>query len=206
MPAAEAIVKMSRIALNLIADDYPGGGIEAPGLAPGQLGKEIYLTREEATLLSSTTIGVLYEGTYKYVKSKTTVTTAVSRGLGLRWSDKANFEVTVDAVGEPDVGNICGVALSTPGAGKYFWMFIGDGQVVCKFKATQTKEPSFAGDAVIAGADADNGLFDILADASAVTFGTAATKLSRWVGRLMEPVGTTTADEAIVELGLGPLR
>lgn len=205
MPMTEDIVRMSRLALNRITDDYIGGGTDSD-LAAGQLGKELHLTRAEALLLGDTAIGLLYEGTYKYVKSKTTVTTAVSRGLGVRWSDKSAFEVTVDAVGDPDVGNIAGVALSTPGAGKYFWIFIGDGLVVCKFKATQTKEPSFAGDAVMAGLDADNGLFDILADASAVTFGTAATKLARWVGRLMEPVGTTTADEALVQLHLGPVR
>jgi hypothetical protein len=205
MAMVEEIVKLSRIALNLISDTYIGGGTEED-LATGQLGKVIYLTREEAALLSDTTIGTLREGLYQYVKTKTTVTTTPARGLGCRWSDKSVFEVTVDAVGDPDCANIAGVFISAPGNGKYCWIHIGDGQVFCAFKGTQTKEPSFAGDAVIAGLDADNGLFDILADATAVTFGTAATKLSRWVGRLMEPVGTTTADWAWVELALGPQR
>lgn len=205
MPIAEEIVRLSRIALNLVSDTYIGGGTDGD-LATGQLGHEIYLTRAEAALLSDTTIGTLREGTYKYVKTKTTVTTTPAKGLACVWSDKANFEVSVDVVGDPDVGNIAGVFISAPGNGKYCWIHVGDGQVFCAFKATQTKEPSFAGDAVVAGLDADNGLFDILADATAVTFGTAATKLARWVGRLIEPVGTTTADFAWVELALGPQR
>jgi hypothetical protein len=200
------IVRLSTLYLNTISDTNPGGGNDAPGLAPGQLGAEIYLNRPEALKKSDTTIGTLYEGRYMYVKTKTTVTTSPARGLACRWSDKANFEVTVDAVGDPDVGNIAGVFISAPGNGKHCWIHVGDGLVVCKFKGTQTKEPSFAGDALIAGLDADNGLFDVLADATAVTFGTAATKLSRWVGRLFEAVGATTADEALCQLQLGPQR
>jgi hypothetical protein len=100
--------------LNTMNDDYPGGGSQAPGFAPAQLGQRVILGVNEVK--SSHAIGDLYEGTYQYVQTYSSDTVSPARGLLAFWRDRATYLVTTsDATGS----ELAGVFINPITKGKY---------------------------------------------------------------------------------------
>jgi len=162
----------------LDADDlYPGGGNEAPGLAPGQLGKSIEVAPGY--------LDVDFWGRVQYVKLDAAITVVPVRGTLAYWSDKPNFGVTCD---NPTVGvALAGIILGTTTDGRYVWIQ-KEGRAVVKFLSSTTKTTPAAGDAVVHSGT--SGLADVLADATAVVFGTDAAQLNRLIGHLAGSVAS----------------
>ena len=154
--------------LNTQNDAYPGMSVAGTGANInqylGQMGQELQLNYESAAALSYTTTGTLYAGKYQYVKFK--AGSSPARGLALYWDDRANYVVTT--VTPSGDANFAGICIMANTAGNYGWMQT-EGDAVCQFKATLTKS-AVAGDAVILTTTANT--FDVLADATNVTWGT----------------------------------
>lgn len=180
--------------INAVNDTYIGGGAEAPGYIPGMLGKMVELDAKQAAMLSSSVI-TLRAGKYQYVKTKASPTTALARGLALTWSDRAAFEVSVDAATDAIAGICAGIALNAITSGRYGWIQV-DGEASVRFLssgspeaiATDKTTPAI-GDSVNSPLDADNGRADVFDDADAMTAGTAATRVGRIIGKLTSAVG-----------------
>lgn len=181
--------------INAADHTYPGGSQVNSQLYGGMVGQIVGLSSKQAAQLSKTSIGTLRGGLYQYVKTKASPTTAVARGLVLVWSDRSIFEVSVDVGADIANSLVAGVGLNTVTQAKYCWIQI-DGEAAIRFKSSgspealnTTKTTPVVGDSVISPLDADNGRADVLADATAVVFGTAAAKLGRQMGRLNTAIG-----------------
>jgi hypothetical protein len=183
--------------LNAVDDEFPGGG-DSPGLVPGQLGAIFHVDTQLAADLADTSVAVLYAGLYQYVKFKASPTTAAARGLVVGWSDQDAYEVSVDAASDAAADLVAGVALNPVTSGQHGFIQIA-GLADVKFLASTTKATPAVGNLVVAPLDADNGEADVLGDATAVVFGTAAAALPRMMGRLHAAVDGN--DFGLVQLG-----
>lgn len=197
MQPIQNIGQLTTLFLNTVDDLFPGGGDIAPGNVPGQLGKIFFHSGADALLLSDTAVGTLLGGMYQYVKFKAAPTTAAAKGLCVVWSNRAAFEVSVDVAADIDNALIAGVALSSVTSGQHGFIQMS-GSASVKVKGTTTKGTPVIGDDLVTPLNADNGLADVLADATAVVFGTAAAKHGRVFGRL--EVAVDGDDIAIVQL------
>jgi hypothetical protein len=152
--------KIDRITglLNAVNDTQPGGASnDGNGLAPGQLGDEIYLNAAQALSLSDTTVGTLYGGRYKYVKFLLTQSGTTIKGGPVYWTDPDNFVVSADvATGAP---GFAGVALNVVTKGNYGWILI-EGKCECQPLDNTTKTTPAIGDTMVT---ATIGRFDDLA-------------------------------------------
>lgn len=144
--------------LNAVNDVYPGGGTDAPGLAVGQLGTEITLNASDALALSSTTVGTLYAGTYKYVQFKLTQSGTTKKGGPMYWSDPDAFIVTADV--PTSFLGFAGVALNVVTKGQYGWILV-EGKCQCQPLDNTTKGTPAIGDVMVC---ATIGRFDDVTD------------------------------------------
>lgn len=142
--------------LNAVVDSVVGGsnffGLSEKGL----LGQQIDLSASEAKVLSNTSIGTLYEGTYQYVKiasdAPNTGDEIIGIGRAVFWTDFDDFVVTTDSVVATD-NTFAGILLnpdSTPAAavatpGKYVWIQTkGRATVRCADTVTATTNNTLA--------------------------------------------------------------
>ena len=113
--------------LNAVNDAAVGGAANAGtglGPVPGQLGKIIFLTDAQASVLSYTTTGTLRGGFYQYVQFLSTATASNVKGQLVFWSNTANFVVTPDS-SAGTLGLVAGVTLNAVTKGNYGWIQIG---------------------------------------------------------------------------------
>lgn len=169
------------------ADVYPGGGGESPGAVPGQLGKSIEVYN-----------GYLdcdFDGRVQYVKLAAAITVVPVRGTLAYWSDRPNYVITCD---NPNAGGaLAGIILGTTTDGTHAWIQ-KSGRATVKFLSSTTKTTPAVGDAVVSGGTA--GLADVLADASAVTFGTDATQLNRLIGHMASAVASQLGSVDLIDI------
>lgn len=184
--------------LNNANDAAPGGpSADSLGWVPGMLGVEIEVDANTAAALSDTTVATLRSGRYRYVKSLSTGTTAPSRGRAALLSTSAQYEANIvhsDGASADD-GKCQGVFLNTVTKGNCTWIqTAGNADCLMKNGITATTD----GCSAVVGTG--TALFDVLADATAVTNNT----LKAHVGVAL---GTAT-DNAIskVLLSLIPIR
>lgn len=152
--------------LNDINDALPGGASNSPeGWAPGMVGAEIELDAAAAAQLSNSTV-TLRSGRYRYVKTLSTGTTAPARGRAALQSSSGQFETNVvhsDGASADD-GKCAGVFLNTVTKGNYcFIQVAGNADVLIKNGITATT------DGCVCVVGTGTALFDVIADATAVT-------------------------------------
>jgi len=152
--------------VNTVNDSQPGGGTASPGLIPGQLGKKVYYEKLDLPVRASSGDVACYEGEYQYVQTKAAGTISPIAGMPAFWSDKDNFIVQADLPTDP--ANIAGVFVNAVTKGNYC-LIKTSGDVQAKFLSSTTKTTPAVGDAAIVGGTGN--LFDVLADATAVTEG-----------------------------------
>ncbi len=198
MNITQNVAQLNAIALNLVDDLFPGGGDIAPGNVPGQLGNIYAFSGIQALGLSDTSVGTLYGGLYQYVKFKDAPTTDGDVGLCVTWNDRDAFEVSVDVAADFDGSLLAGICINDVTANQYGFIQVS-GRATVKHKVSITKTVPLIGDSVQSGANADNGLADVLADATAVLFGTFAQKYGRTFGRTAGTVDGTS-DLGLVDL------
>ncbi len=174
--------------LNDVADSVASGQPDALGVLPGTAyggglttGDYLRLTDAEALALSDTAVGTLYGGIYRRVLFKSGIaggsTTGFKRGSIVFWdlvtSGADPYQVTNVEATEPQL--IAGVVINKTDtstaalSGKYCWIQVA-GLVIGQYRATVTAATQFV-DVIWAklGAGADNGTFDSLALATAIT-------------------------------------
>lgn len=130
--------------LNLVNDTVCGGASSqgtGATLYGGILGIEIEFTGDQVFYDSS--VGTLYGGVYKYVKTLSTGGNGVKGKIAF-WSDDANFVVTATA----QDGNQAGVFLNAVTAGNYCWIQVG-GDASVLFADSITKETPAIKDVVV---------------------------------------------------------
>jgi len=151
-------------------------------------GDRLILGAEDATALSDTTIGTLYQGMYQYVLAKSGSTGTATRGRAVWWDTAVadlNYQVTPDETGSQATALFAGVVItSTIAKGSYWWVQ-QTGRVFVRYKAAMTGTPA-DGQAIyhsVAGAGADLGTFDNFGgDATAITYTLFGTFLQKYVG------------------------
>lgn len=148
-------------------EQYVGFGNKGANQMPGIVGQMFTVASDTLAALytDSMTTHPLYAGNYRIVKVKTGVTIAF--GELLYWDDRANGIVT-NVIGT----DFAGVAASTLGTALFYIYMVEPSQdynATMKFVDSLTKV-AVAGDVVVASATA--GRADVLADATAVTWGT----------------------------------
>lgn len=166
------------------SDLYPGGG-DSPGFAPGQLGKSIEVSAKRG----DPGIPAGEEGRIQYVKFKAGTTVAPARGVLVYWDDYDDKVVTPDNPATVGAA-MAGICLGATDKGDHGWIAKA-GRWTAKFLSSTTKTTPAIGDAVVNYGAA--GLADVLADASAVTFGTDATQANRVIGHLAAAVSSQLA-------------
>lgn len=174
--------------LNAVDDEYIGGPanqLTGLPLYRGQIGSKLVLNHEEAAKMSDTSIGTLYGGMYRYVKTKAASSASPARGLAAFYASAADLEadtVTPDSPGAVD-GCFAGVYISAPTKGQYCWIQTS-GLASCKFQSSITRATPAVQDMVFITASANT--FDQEEAATTVTVG----MLARHVGIAAEvPVG-----------------
>ena len=177
----QGIPLLSSKYLNDINDPSPGYGGVLTGVPSGitayqgaglQLGDEIKITDTEASNFSDTTVGTLYNGTYKYVTMDSSASTFLIGQL-LWWkvgttSTNENIVTNVESGSTPDLAGV----LINPSVTAGYGMFIQtSGKATVKLKATLTNTVSAGSSlyAAVAGAGSDNCSVDCLASATTVT-------------------------------------
>lgn len=111
--------------LDLVNDDYPGGGSSAPGFAPGQVMSKVTLGKDGPINISNSSNR--YEGTYQYVRTLSTDTTLPILGTLAFWADR-DLGVVSTAVSTYGVENLAGIFLGPyPAVGKYGYIKIPEG-------------------------------------------------------------------------------
>jgi hypothetical protein len=112
-------VRVATGLINTVNDDYPGGGSQSPGFAPAQLGQRVILGLNEVKY--SAAVGVLYEGTYQYIRTYSGdfsggANIVPARGLEAFWQDRTNYVVTTSDL----YGNeLAGIFINAIGNAKY---------------------------------------------------------------------------------------
>ena len=184
------IVMLTSGFINTVDDVEPGGG-DAPGAAPGQVNKVYDVDTEDPW---DTTVGIALPGKVRFVKFLLTSTLAAAKGQIAYWSDRANGVVTADVPAGIGVSDVAGIFLGAPTKGSHTFIKIS-GEAEVGFLGTTTKGTPVVGNVAVNGAA--GGVADVLADATAVTFGTAATAVYRIMGILRTLV---VSDLATVDL------
>lgn len=141
----------------------------------GMLGKIFECDDAEALKLSSLVIGTLYGGVYQCVQTLSTSTQANAIGQLVFWSNQTTMIVTPDP--PTPLMTFAGVLLNTVIKGNYCWICVA-GSVNTLYGTITKGGGAVAGDLVIA-TSATTGKADVLADATAVTWASAATRIGR---------------------------
>lgn len=179
--------------LNHNGTTYPGG--ESAIQAPGQLGQELYFNDKQVLALTDPagTITQLRNGRYQEVLSKAASTAAPAAGLAAYWDgsvdDFGNYIVTPDE----NNGIVVGFYISAVAKGKYGFIQ-KSGATWIKGASSITKSPPVVGDLV---SITSVGLADVLADATAITFG----NLQDVVGKALGVVTANTLGLVLVPDG-----
>ena len=165
MATQTGIVRLSG-KLNDINDAYPGGASNSPeGWAPGMVGAEIELDAAGAAQLSNSSV-TLRSGRFRYVRSLSSGTTAPARGRAALQSTSAQVEANIvhsDGASADD-GKCAGVFLNTVTKGNYCFIQVsGNADCLMKNGITATT------DGCVAVVGTGTALFDVIADATAVT-------------------------------------
>lgn len=179
--------------LNTVNDVQPGSIVNNnTGVAtyPGLLGKQYHFTHAMLAKRWKTATGALPDGDLVVQYIKTDELSAI--GQIAYWLDKNGYEVTnVDTANLP----VAGVYISIISDEQYG--FIAKiGRPYTKFKSSTTKVTPDIGDIAL-GISGNTGLADVLADATAQTYGTDAD--NRKVGKLASVV---TAQLAQVDISI----
>jgi hypothetical protein len=155
------------VKLNTINDAVCGGATNqgtGATLYGGILGIEIEFTKGQVFYDAS--IGVLYEGVYKYVKTLSTGGAGV-RGQIAFWSDPDNVVVTATnggaTVGD---GNQAGIFLNAVNAGYFCWIQVG-GIASVLFNGTQAQATPGVKDYVVVKSGQPTA--NAIADGTAIT-------------------------------------
>jgi hypothetical protein len=155
------------VKLNLVNDPVCGGSNNSgtgATLYGGILGIEIEF--QDGDVFYDSSVGTLYPGVYKYVK------TLVGGGGGVKgqiafWSDRTNFVVTATNGGATSGdGNQAGVFLNTVTAGNYCWIQVG-GTASVLFNESQSQATPATKDYVVVKTTTNTA--DAIADATAIT-------------------------------------
>lgn len=180
--------------LNTVNDAVPGSTVASPTgnlEYVGLLGQELELTSAQALALSKTTIGTLYAGRYKYVKTLSSATAAPARGLVAVWSDEDNYVVNSD-VAATTVGRAAGVFISAPTKGNYCFIQVeGKATLQCHSSVGGTT----AGD--LAMVDTTTGAVLAVADATAGGVDTAL-EAKKVIGTFIEAPANSGLKTALV--------
>lgn len=178
--------------LNTVDDLLPGTIVQNnTGVAqyPGLLGKKYFFSHLQLLKRWDTTTHAVPTGdlVVQYVKSDELLVV----GQVLYWIDKNGYEVTnVDTANLP-VAGVCIAVISD----EQYGYIAKQGRPKVKFKASTTKVTPAIGDIAL-GISGNLGLADVLADATAQTFGTGAA--DRVVGKLATVVTAQFAEVDVV--------
>ena len=97
------IIRITTGFLNTVDDEAAGGPVSGVGESQyqGQLGGELFLTAAQAAKRSDTSVGTLFAGVYRYIRTKAGSTLTPARGIIAFW-DVATAGLT-DSVVTPDL-------------------------------------------------------------------------------------------------------
>lgn len=119
----------------------------------------------------------LYGGEYQFVRTRSGSTNALVVGGPVFWYDRDNFIVTPDTDGTAE---FAGVALNIPATKGNCVLIVVAGDVDALFKATATtKATTVKNDLAVTSIASSAATLDVLADATAVTWGTASDAIAR---------------------------
>lgn len=167
--------RITALYLNDVNDPAAGVPLASPSGSivqayGGQIGAKLTIGPGEATRLSDSAVGTLFEGVYQYVQFLGSMTATPTRGMICFWSDRANKVITCDVTAATQ-GKIAGVVLNSVTKGN--WGFIQiSGSASVQFKSTITKSTPANGDLVIVDQTPSSSA-DVLADATGLTSVTA---------------------------------
>lgn len=189
----QAIYRSFAINANYVGDTAIGGNINtAPsGLQTSQYqqtlpGDRILLSPADALAQSSANNNQIYTGSYRYVASLNTSSSAPAKGHGAFWVDVTNannnitdslYQVQSDEAANFGVVQFAGVFLNAMTKGNYWWIQ-ESGKTTCNFRNTITGTPAIAAGVYLAAAGNNNnatdvGAFDQLAAANSAAIFTA---------------------------------
>lgn len=140
------IIIVSTGCLNSVNDTVIANqaGISGESKFKGQLGKILHVAQDQIAMLTDTSVGTLFGGTFQYVKLADNLgTPAPVIGQMLFWdtSEAIGDFVVTDTKDETAVPNPAGVYIGGAEAGNYGFIQTS-GQVYGKFKASITNVPS----------------------------------------------------------------
>jgi hypothetical protein len=175
-PWASQIIRISTGRLNTVSDTYIGGqpaGVGTRSKYAGQLGKELFVSQDQIAQLTSTTIGTLYGGRYRYVRRRATDDASPALAAGkLAFIDtvvtswQSAYQVTTDEnlSSADNAVMIAGVFINNIEPGEYG--FIQDlGIVNVRFRSVLTAAGAIGSRVYAAGAGdtgLDQGTCDVL--------------------------------------------
>jgi hypothetical protein len=189
----ELIQRIASGNINQVNDSVAGGGGgnigPQVGLAPGQLGKILEL--DDSELIFNSAVGTVLGGGFRYVQLSAGSTPNPVVGQIVFWDAFANSADNLFVVTTLENGTVPGaqypagiVLSSTWGAGN-FSIIQCWGPTFIKFRAALTHAPAGIGEAVFcaaAGAGADNGFADTIANANPATWSDSSLFLNRYLG------------------------
>lgn len=186
------LVRISTGFVNSTSDPVPGGFVDNNTGVPsyrGQLGKKFRFTKAQIAKRWDTALSTAPNSDVEiqYIKVASDSPVNPTRGLLMFWKSKADYEVTADDTqGYPFAGVLLGAKPEDAQHG-----FIGKvGNFAVKFKSSTTKTTPAIGDMAVT-ISGNSGLADVLADATAQTYGTENT--NERVGRLETAITTQIA-------------
>lgn len=183
--------------VNKVNDTYPGGSADYASQAiptgnvakPGMLGKVIRFNFNTLARYWDTTVSALI-ATFtaaRYVEMASDAAVTPARGVLCFWKNKATFTVTTTDTGDFEFAGVCLGAY--PQVAKFGCIGVG-GDAAMKFLSSTTKTTPAVGDTAVT-VSGNSGLADVLADATAQTYGTDNT--NEPLGRLKTAITTQIA-------------
>lgn len=160
--------------LNDLDIDFPvAGDMKGPQPLIGMLGEEFIYDEAEGLKRSNTTVGTVYGCKLKLVRFASGSTAANLKGRPVFWSDKKKFIVTPDATA---VIPFAGIPLLANGKGNMGFIVVA-GEVDGLFVNPLTKATPVVNNRIIISIAAGVAALDVLADATALTWGTLQTDI-----------------------------
>jgi hypothetical protein len=160
--------------LNDLDIDFPvAGDGKGPQPLVGMLGEEFIVDENTGLKLSNTTKGTLYGCKLKLVRFVVGSTAANLVGRPVFWSDKKKFYVTPDAT---PTSVFAGIAICACGKGN-MGLIVTAGEVDGLFVNPLTKAVPVVNNRIVISIAAGVAALDVLADATALTWGTLQTDI-----------------------------
>jgi hypothetical protein len=189
----ELIQRIASGNINQVNDSIAGGGGgnigPQVGLAPGQLGKILEL--DDSELIFNSAVGTVFGGGFRYVQLSAGSTANPVVGQIVFWDAFASSTDSLFVVTTLESGTVPGaqypagiVLSSTWGVGNFSFIQCW-GPTFVKFRAVLTHAPTGIGEAAFcaaAGAGADNGFADTVANANPTTWSDNSLFANRYLG------------------------